>query len=189
MTPQAAHPPGPGRRYSTRCARCNATEYGCKGAVMTPAATAGSLSMKSRAASRFAASKMTTPKVAASASVVRPAEITWPCAVALFSRSTWKPPLTAQQCGTSSVNVDVCHHDEAHLMGDTATRPIEPRWRTLAVLLRQGGDALACARHKQSSGLFVSGHSLAGGYPASSLRLASAPHRSPLGRVQLRFRG
>ena len=44
-----------------------------------------------------------------------------------------------------------------HLMGDSATRPIEPRWRTLAVLLSQGGDALACARHKQSSALFVPG--------------------------------
>ena len=74
-------------------------------------------------------------------------------------------------------------------MGDSATRPIEPRWRTLAVLLRRGGDALACARRKQSSGLFVSGHSLAGGYPASSSRLAGAPHRSPLERVQPRFPG
>jgi len=87
------------------------------------------------------------------------------------------------------VTADVRPHDEPHLLGDSAVRPIEPRWRMLAVLLRQGGDALSCARHKLSSGLFVSGLSLAGAYPASSLRLASAPHRSALGRVQLRFPG
>ena len=73
-------------------------------------------------------------------------------------------------------------HDHLHLMGDSATRPIEPHWRTLAglqaVFLSQGTEALACARHKQSSGLFVFG-----------LGLASAPHRGPLGRVQLRFLG
>jgi len=80
-------------------------------------------------------------------------------------------------------------HSALHLLGGSAARPIEPRWRTLAVLLRQGGDAMACARRKQSAGLSVSGLSLAGGYARSSLRRASAPHRSPLGRVQLRFPG
>ena len=78
------------------------------------------------------------------------------------------------------MNACIRAHDGVHLKGDSATHPIEPHWRTRAglqaVLLSQGTEALACARHKQSSGLFVFG-----------LGLASAPHRSPLGSVQLRF--
>ena len=72
-------------------------------------------------------------------------------------------------------------HERAH---HSATHPIEPPWRTLAALLSQGTEALAFARHKQSSGLFVSGLSLAGSEPVSSgpseaqgsLRLALPAH-------------
>ena len=61
---------------------------------------------------------------------------------------------------------DFCGHDRVHLLGESATHPIEPRCGTLAALLL-----------------------LAGKQPAASSRLAIAPHRSPLGRVQLRFLG
>jgi len=67
-------------------------------------------------------------------------------------------------------------------MGDDTTRPIERRWGALAVLLHQGGDALAYARRKQSSGMLVSGHSLAGGIPrvvvAPCQRAPSQPTRA-----------
>ena len=118
------------------------------------------------------------------------------------------------------MSTDFCGHDRIHLMGESATRPIEPRCGTLAglqaVLLLLAGmsqsqrlwpsagtsspcglfvsrlspqrrralqaaaseDARLLARHKPSSGRFVSG-----------LGLASAPHRGPLGRVQLPFLG
>ena len=59
------------------------------------------------------------------------------------------------------MNIDSCGHDRVHLLGESATHPIEPRCGTLAALLRQGTEALAFARHKQSSGLFESGLSLA----------------------------
>ena len=57
-------------------------------------------------------------------------------------------------------------HDGLHLLGESATHPIEPRWRTLAALFL-----------------------LVGMKPTASSRLAIAPHRSPLGRVQLPFLG
>jgi len=66
-------------------------------------------------------------------------------------------------------------HDHLHLLGDSATHPIEPHWRTLAALLSQGAEALACARHKQSSGLFMSGHSLAGMSPQRRRALPAHP--------------
>ena len=68
-------------------------------------------------------------------------------------------------------------HEQVHRSGDSATHPIEPPWRTLAALLRQGTEALAFARHKQSSGLFVSGLSLVG---LSPRRPAQAKRRACL---------
>ncbi len=62
-----------------------------------------------------------------------------------------------------------CDHDKLHLLGDSATRPIEPRCGTLAALLSQGTEALALARLKQSTGLFVSGLGLAGMSPQRRL--------------------
>ena len=64
------------------------------------------------------------------------------------------------------VTIENCAHSQGHQAGESATHPIEPPWRTLAVLLLLAGDE-----------------------PASSSRLASARHGSPLGRVQLRFLG
>ena len=49
-----------------------------------------------------------------------------------------------------------------HPLGENATQPIEPRYGTLAALLL-----------------------LVGKEPTTSARLASAPHHSPLCRVQL----
>ena len=73
------------------------------------------------------------------------------------------------------MNIDFCGHDRTHVLGDSATHPIEPHWRTLAALLSQGAEALACARHKQSSGLFMSGHSLAGMSPQRRRALPAHP--------------
>ena len=82
------------------------------------------------------------------------------------------------------VTIENSAHGRDHQTGESATHPIEPPWRTLAALLSQGTEALAFARHKQFSGLFVSGLSLAGSEPASSgpseaqgsLRLALPAH-------------
>ncbi len=63
------------------------------------------------------------------------------------------------------MKIDLCSHDNLHVLGGSATCPIEPRCGTLAALLSQGAEALALARHKQSSGLFVSGLGLAGMSP------------------------
>jgi hypothetical protein len=60
----------------------------------------------------------------------------------------------------------LCEHDDAHLMGDTATHPMAQCRGALAVLLV-----------------------VAGVQPAASSRLAIAPNGSTLGRVQLRFLG
>ncbi len=73
------------------------------------------------------------------------------------------------------MNIDICTHDNVHLLGKSATHPIEPRCGTLAALLSQGAQALALARHKQSTGLFVSGLSLAGMSPQR--RRALPAHR------------
>ncbi|PVE42251.1 hypothetical protein H663_012805 [Limnohabitans planktonicus II-D5] len=59
-----------------------------------------------------------------------------------------------------------CEHEDAHLVGDTATHPMAQPWGALAALLV-----------------------VAGGQPAASSRLAIAHQRSTLGRVQLRFLG
>ena len=61
---------------------------------------------------------------------------------------------------------ELCEHEDAHLVGDTATHPMaQPR------------GALAALRV------------VAGVQPAASSRLAIAPHGCTLGRVQLRFLG
>ncbi len=73
------------------------------------------------------------------------------------------------------MTIGVCDHDKLQPLGARATHPIEPRCGTLAVLLSQGTEALALARHKQSTGLFVSGLCLAG-MSRSRLRALSA-HR------------
>ena len=61
---------------------------------------------------------------------------------------------------------ELCDHEDAHLVCDTATHPMEQPWGALAALLV-----------------------VAGVQPAASSRLAIAPHGSTLGRVQLRFLG
>ena len=75
------------------------------------------------------------------------------------------------------MNIGCLAHAVLHHLGENATHPIEPRWRTLAALLSQGTEALAFARHKQSSGLFVSGLSLVG---VSPQRPAQAKRRARL---------
>ena len=60
-------------------------------------------------------------------------------------------------------------HDELHLLGENATRSMEPRWGALAALLVLAG--MSPPRRRVM--------------PART----SAPHRGPLGRVQLRFLG
>lgn len=52
-------------------------------------------------------------------------------------------------------------HESTYVCALNAKHPIAPPWGTLAALLV-----------------------VAGGHPAASSRLASAPHDSPLGRVQ-----
>ncbi len=66
-------------------------------------------------------------------------------------------------------------HGHDHRFGVSATRPSAPHCGTLAALLSQGQEALAFGRHKQSSGLFVSGLSLAGTSPQR--RRALPAHR------------
>jgi hypothetical protein len=61
---------------------------------------------------------------------------------------------------------DLCDHEDAHLVGDTATHPMAQPWGALAALLV-----------------------VAGVQPAASWRLAIAAHGCTLGRVQLRFLG
>ena len=63
------------------------------------------------------------------------------------------------------MNTEFCTHGPVHHLGESATHPIELRYGTPVSLLRQGTEALAFARHKQSSGLFESGLSLAGKSP------------------------
>ena len=77
--------------------------------------------------------------------------------------------------------------DDLHLLGESATHPIEPRWRTLAALLRQGAETLAFARHKQSTGLFVSGLSLVGMSPQRRRALPSHPIAAHSGASSCRF--
>jgi hypothetical protein len=61
---------------------------------------------------------------------------------------------------------EFCEHEDAHLVGDTATHPMAQPWGALAALLV-----------------------VAGVQPAASSRLAIAPQGCTLGRVQLRFLG
>lgn len=63
-------------------------------AVISPAATAGSPFMNSRASASFAASKTTRPKVRSSASFVRPANTTRPAFVASDRRTKWRPTVS-----------------------------------------------------------------------------------------------
>ena len=37
------------------------------------------------------------------------------------------------------MNIDICTHDNVHLLGESATRPIEPRYGALAALLLLAG--------------------------------------------------
>ncbi len=60
---------------------------------------------------------------------------------------------------------EISAYEHPHRLGESATRPIAPRCGTLAALPRQGQAALAFGRHKPSSGLLVSGLSLAGMSP------------------------
>ena len=64
------------------------------------------------------------------------------------------------------MDTEIRSHYHPHLLGESATYPIEPRYGTLAALLR-----------------------LAGMSPQPLSRLARAPHHGPLGRVQLPFLG
>ena len=67
------------------------------------------------------------------------------------------------------MNADVRTHDNHHQKGGSAWHPNEQRCGTLAALLCQGQEALVFARHKQSSGRFVSGLKLAGMSPQRRL--------------------
>jgi hypothetical protein len=77
------------------------------------------------------------------------------------------------------MNTDIHTHDDPHLLGENATHPIEPRCGTLAGLLHLAGRAKPAAwpfaRHSQSTGLSVSGLSLAGTSPPR--RRALPAHR------------
>jgi hypothetical protein len=56
-------------------------------------------------------------------------------------------------------------HVAVHLIGESATQPIAPRYGTPAALLLSGPAAQSFARHQQSTGLLVSELSLAGMSP------------------------
>ena len=76
------------------------------------------------------------------------------------------------------MNIEVLPHDSLHLLGESATHPIEPRCGTLAALLAlqaAPSEAWPFARHGQSTGLPVSGLSLAGMSPQR--RRALPAHR------------
>jgi hypothetical protein len=67
------------------------------------------------------------------------------------------------------MHTEISSHDHPHRLGESATHPIGPRCGTLAALLHLAGrakpGALPFARHSQSTGLSVSGLSLAGMSP------------------------
>jgi hypothetical protein len=77
------------------------------------------------------------------------------------------------------MNTETYTHNDRHHLGETATHPIAPRYGTLAALLHLAGrakpGAWPFARHSQSTGLSVSGLSLAGMSPQR--RRALPAHR------------
>ena len=44
------------------------------------------------------------------------------------------------------MNIDICTHENVHLLSESATRPIEPRYGTLAALLLLAGMSPQCRR-------------------------------------------
>ena len=84
-------------------------------------------------------------------------------------------------------------HGQGHRKGDSAAHPIEPRWRLLAALLllalRNPQRSALQAAVKPEACLLRAVQVCAGTPGAAALSLASALHRNPLGRVQLRFPG
>jgi hypothetical protein len=85
------------------------------------------------------------------------------------------------------MNIDVLTHDTPHLLDEPATHPIELRYGTLAAKLLLAGSIprrrLPCRAHP----CLRMGCSAGGQHAARKpcYTLASAPHHSPLGRVQL----
>ena len=77
------------------------------------------------------------------------------------------------------MNTELCAFDNRHLLGESATRPSEPRCGTRAALLHLAGRAKRLAwpfvRHAQSTGLSMSGLSLVGMSPQR--RRALPAHR------------
>ena len=92
------------------------------------------------------------------------------------------------------MDTEILTHDNPHLLGERATHPIEPRYGTLAALLRLAlhEPAALCplqgAAQSQPEPVGAV-HWHAGARGAAALTLASAPHHGPLGRVQLPFPG
>lgn len=81
------------------------------------------------------------------------------------------------------MNIKISIRDHFRCMGESATSPIEPRCGTLAVLHPQGVRRIRKPLKAATIPLFlVAGRS-------QPPRLASVPHHSPLGLVQLRFLG
>ena len=89
---------------------------------------------------------------------------------------------------------EIRSHDHPHLLGESATHPIEPRCGTLAALLRLALHEPAALSPLQGAAQSQpepvgAVHWHAGARGAAALTLASAPHHGPLGRVQLPFPG
>ena len=92
------------------------------------------------------------------------------------------------------MNASFRAHEQGHLKGDNATHPIEPRWRLLAALLPL---ALTSPQRRQPCrpqssqrlAFFALSKCARAHLEPQPLSFASAPHRSPLGRVQLRLPG
>ena len=92
------------------------------------------------------------------------------------------------------MDTEIRFHYHPHLLGASATHPIEPRYGTLAALLRltlhepAALSPLQGAAQSQPAPVRAV-HWHAGASGAAALTFASAPHHGPLGRVQLPFLG
>ena len=93
-----------------------------------------------------------------------------------FEAKLW---LAADQLRNNmDADIDIFDHGHRHHPGESATHPIEPRCGALAALL-----ALQAAASQSSAP--STRPSLHRNLGAAAFSLASTPHRSPLGHVQL----